>query len=228
MRHFTLTVGLLFVVALPFYAQNWTSEDSLKLNRVLKGDVELKINTNALKELEIHSGFGNQNMSSEKKWLDFDNTLPSVPGVPEKKIVLTLHPYTANTRYNWDPVYQKKIKVGKDTWRDEPFYALYKSNIPSNWAKKPFDPGIRKSVEEIEATGLRYTSYLDGATMINGWRPAGGGGGIGGLDLMSIFTKDFWDVKGRKRRARTLEILKAYGDSTTVSLREPLSPAISR
>ena len=48
------------------------------------------------------------------------------------------------------------------------------------------------------------------------------GGTIGGLDLMTIFTKDFWDKKGRERRARTLEVLKAYGDSTTVLLPEPI------
>jgi hypothetical protein len=48
------------------------------------------------------------------------------------------------------------------------------------------------------------------------------GGTIGGLDLMTIFTKDFWDKKGRNRRSRTLEVLKAYGDSTTVLLPEPI------
>lgn len=40
--------------------------------------------------------------------------------------------------------------------------------------------------------------------------------------LMTIFTKDFWDKKGRNRRSRTLEVLKAYGDSTTVLLPEPI------
>ena len=39
---------------------------------------------------------------------------------------------------------------------------------------------------------------------------------------MTIFTKDFWDKKGRNRRSRTLEVLKAYGDSTTVLLPEPI------
>lgn len=33
---------------------------------------------------------------------------------------------------------------------------------------------------------------------------------------MAPFTKDFWNIKGRKRRARTLEVLKTYGDSISV------------
>lgn len=50
---------------------------------------------------------------------------------------------------------------------------------------------------------------------VGGWQGASGGG-ISGLDLMTPFTREFWNFKGRKRRARTLEVLKAYGDSITV------------
>lgn len=217
MRRFIPMVGLLIVVALPSYTQNRTSQDSLNLSRLLKNDGELKINTNLLKEVEKRSTLGTQEMSTDKSWLDFNQSLPAVPGVPEKKVVLTLRPYTANTPYNWDPVYQKKIKVNKDTWRDEPFYDIYKTTIPSNWAKNPYDTGIRRSMDEIEATGLRYTSTLDGATQISGWRRVGK---PTGMDLMTVFTKDFWDRKGRKRRARTLEVLRTYGDSTTVLLKD--------
>ena len=211
--------GLLLTAALPSYTQNRTLQDSLKLDRLLKQDGELKINTGVLKEVKMYSTWGEQGMSTDKPWLDFDTTLPAVPGVPEKKVVLTLRPYTAKTPYNWDPVYQKKIKVDKDTWRGEPFYALYKTNIPSNWAKSPYDTGIRRSMDEIEATGLRYISTLDGATQISGWHRMGK---PTGMDFMTVFTKDFWDRKGRKRRARTLEVLKAYGDSTTVLLKDPV------
>ncbi len=50
---------------------------------------------------------------------------------------------------------------------------------------------------------------------VGGWQGASGGG-ISGLDLMTPFTREFWNFKGRKRRARTLEVLKAYGDSITL------------
>ena len=125
-------------------------------------------------------------------------------------------PYTANTKYNWDPIYQKKIKVDKDTWRGDEFYALKILMIPTNWAKHPFDAGPRETVEQIEATGLRYRVTERANNMaVGGWQGASGGG-ISGLDLMTPFTREFWNFKGRKRRARTLEVLKAYGDSITV------------
>ena len=47
-------------------------------------------------------------------------------------------------------------------------------------------------------------------------------GTIGGLDLMAVFTKDFWNKTGRDNRARTLEVLRTYGDSTTVLINKPI------
>lgn len=72
-------------------------------------------------------------------------------------------------------------------------------------------------MEQIEATGLRYRVTERANNMaVGGWQRIGGVG-ISGLDLMVPFTCEFWNFKGRKRRARTLEVLKAYGDSITVS-----------
>lgn len=39
---------------------------------------------------------------------------------------------------------------------------------------------------------------------------------------MAVFTKNFWDKKGKERRERTLEVLRAYGDSTTVLINRPI------
>lgn len=221
-------LGLLFAVAFPLCAQNWTSQDSLKLQQLLKGDGEVKLNRNALKELE-KSIRGVPEMSVDKPWMDFDTTLPaSLPGEPKKLIRLSLRPYTANTKYNWDPVYQKKIKIDENTWRGDEFYKLKTLTIPTNWAKKPSDAGSRETLEQIEATGLRYRVTERANNMaVGGWQGAdgvgaGGGVGIGGLDLMVPFTREFWNFKGRKRRARTFEVLKLYGDSTTVLIKQPV------
>lgn len=222
MKQFVCLFGLLCAVALPFYAQNWTPQDSLRLQQLLKGDGEVKLNPEVLKELEINGPSGGPKAVINKSWMDFNTTMPMMPKIPEKKVVLTLHPYTANTKYNWDPVYQKKIKVKEDTWRDEPFYAMGVLFIYSNWAKKPFDAGPRESLEQIEATGISYrvTERVNGMATAR-WQKAEGEG-IGGLDFMAPFTREFWDVKGRKRRARTLEVLRTYGDSTTVLIKQPL------
>lgn len=214
MKYFILFLGLLFVVAFPLYAQEWTPQDSLHLRRFLSGEGEVRLNPDVLKEIGIDSPLGSPKEDMNKSWLEFDSSLPVMPQMPEKKVVLTLRPYTANTKYNWDPVYQKKITVNKNTWRSSPFYELTKLKIYTNWAKRPLDAGPRESVEQIEATGLRYMVTERANNMaVGGWR--GVGGGISG-DFMAPFTKDFWNIKGRKRRARTLEVLKTYGDSISV------------
>ena len=213
MKYFILFLGLLFVVAFPLYAQEWTPQDSLHLRRFLSGEGEVRLNPDVLKEIGIDSPLGSPKEDMNKSWLEFDSSLPVMPQMPEKKVVLTLRPYTANTKYNWDPVYQKKITVNKNTWRSSPFYELTKLKIYTNWAKRPLDAGPRESVEQIEATGLRYMVTERANNMaVGGWRGVGGGGISG--DFMAPFTKDFWNIKGRKRRA--LEVLKTYGDSINV------------
>ena len=57
MKRFILVMGLLCAVAFPCYAQNWTPQDSLRLNRLLKGEGEVKLNPEVLQELEQFSGY---------------------------------------------------------------------------------------------------------------------------------------------------------------------------
>lgn len=217
MRKSILIIGLLYAVAFPLCAQNRTPQDSLKLQLLLKGNGEVKVNPDALKELEMNI-LGTPEVSVNKSWMDFDLTLPtSLQEEPKKTIKLTLRPYTANTKYNRDPVYQKKIKIDENTWRTDPYYELKHLFICTNRAKPPLDVGPRESIEQVEATGQRYrvTERADNMA-VGGWQKAGGGCSFSG-DFMAPFTREFWNFKGRKRRARTLEALKTYGDSTTVS-----------
>lgn len=86
------------------------------------------------------------------------------------------------------------------------------------------DAGPRESIEQIEATGLRYRFTERVGNMTVGSWQGSGGNGVSGLDLMYVFTKDFWNRKAAKRRARTREVLKAYGDSITVHLKERVIP----
>ena len=212
------------MVVLPVYCQDWTPQDSLRLRKLLEGNGEIKINTNILDEMGKGEFLGSPKMSTDKSWIGFDVTMPTLPQEERQKIILTLRPYSASTRFDWDPVYQRKIRVNKDTWRNEPFREIYSITIPTNWAKRPLDAGPRNTLEQIEATGIRYrvTERVNG--MATGrWQKAEGEGAFSG-DLMAPFTKEFWDRKGRKRRARTLEVLKAYGDSTTVLVKEPVKP----
>jgi len=221
-------LGLFFsisLISLLAHAQ-WGQKDSLDLRRMLNTDGEIKLNPNIMKEIDFGSLAGEQMTSDEKPALDFDVTLPKV--FPEKKeIRLSLRPYTANTKYNYDPIYQKKIEIKSDTWKYGEKFRINMAFIYSNWAKSPMDPGIRKSVDEIEATGMRYNPLANRANnmAVGSWGPSDGSGFASG-DFMAPFTKDFWDKKGRKRRARTLEVLQNYGDSITYQVREDIKKAV--
>lgn len=130
-------------MAVTLHAQ-WTAKDSVNLQRILNGKEDIKLNMDAVKQIDFNSSPTVPKMSKERPGLRLDETLPQV--LEKKKVVLTLRPYTANTKYNWDPIYQKKIRVDADTWRGDPFVELYQT-VPSNWAKNVYDKGIdRKSV----------------------------------------------------------------------------------
>ena len=164
------------------YAQ-WSAQDSLKLQKLLEGSEELKLNPKAVKQIDFGGAVGTPRMSEEKRWMLPDESLPEA--LPKPKVVLTLMPYKANTRYNWDPVYQKKIRVNKNTWRGDSFYELCRQRFYTNRTRSRKANEIRIG-EDVSVCG----------------------GTISGLDLMAAFTKEFWNKTGRDNRIRTLEVLK--------------------
>ena len=108
-RLFISAVSLLLTVVC--YAQ-WSVQDSLKLQKLLESSEELKLNPKAVRQIDFGSAVGTPRMSEEKSWMLPDESLPEA--LPKPKVVLSLMPYKANTRFNWDPVYQKKIRVDKN------------------------------------------------------------------------------------------------------------------
>lgn len=99
-------------MAVTLHAQ-WTAKDSVNLQRILNGKEDIKLNMDAVKQIDFNSSPTVPKMSKERPGLRLDESLPQV--FEKKKVVLTLRPYTANTKYNWDPIYQKKIRVDADT-----------------------------------------------------------------------------------------------------------------
>lgn len=181
----------LSLTTLLMYAQEWTSKDSLHVKKLLDGEQELILNPDAVKSIDFGNAAGTPRISKEKSWMHFDESLPQV--LPKPKVVLTLSPYTATTPYDWDPVYQKKIRVTKNTWRGDLFYEL----------------------RQLLYTKSSNISLGKGGVYISG-------GAIGGLDLMAMFTRDFWSKKRLETRDRTLEVLRTYGDSTNVMINVPI------
>lgn len=108
MKRLLLGCLFLFSAVVLLKAQNWTSQDSIHLQRFLNQETEMQLNTDALRELsELFQGV--MKTSTEKRWMEYE--VPS--DEPEHKIRLTLQPYSPTTPYNWDPVYRKKIDIDK-------------------------------------------------------------------------------------------------------------------
>ena len=189
-KRFVIAMALSLTTLL-MYAQEWTSKDSLHVKKLFDGEQELILNPDAVKSIDFGNAAGTPRISKEKSWMHFDESLPQV--LPKPKVVLTLSPYTATTPYDWDPVYQKKIRVTKNTWRGDPFYEL----------------------RQLLYTKSSNISLGKGGVYISG-------GAIGGLDLMAMFTRDFWSKKRLETRDRTLEVLRTYGDSTNVMINVPI------
>ncbi len=91
----------------------WNKQDSIRLQELLNGDGELKINTEAVKS--IHFDFksdkdnikGTPFMSEDKPWMKFLKDLPKNFGDTTKWVrpnFVRLTPYTPYTTWHEDPV----------------------------------------------------------------------------------------------------------------------------
>ncbi|NCC10302.1 MAG: DUF4858 domain-containing protein [Bacteroidia bacterium] len=214
--------GSLTCFSLLVRAQQWSVQDSLNLKRLLDGSEKLQLNKESIRQIDFGHNPMKQKLSAEKEWLLPDETLPTA--LPKAKVTLTLHPYTAQTRYDWDPIYQRQIHVTHRTWQESSSAGRWAELNPTNWKEK-----LRKGEVNFRLLSERANGMSVSVPVMNVGRNLSlghgvyiNGGVIGGLDLMLPFTKDFWDVKGRERRERTLELLKTYGDSTTVLINRPI------
>lgn len=214
--------GSLTCFSLLVRAQHWSVQDSINLKRLLNGSEELNLNKKSIRQIDFGDHPMEQKQSVEKDWLLPDETLPTA--LPKAKVTLTLHPYTAQTRYDWDPVYQRKINVTHRTWQEGSSADLWAKLNPAKWKER-----LRNGELDFKLLSERAHMTIPSSPVFNqknrlalGHEGYFTGGAITGLDLMLLFTKDFWDVKGRERRERTLELLKTYGDSTTVSINRPI------
>lgn len=232
---------LFLIVSLSLSAQ-WSEEDSVRTRRMLNTDGEIRLNPNAIRQIDFGT-IGEPLVPTERPSLQYDETLPT-PTPQRGALGISLRPYNANTPFNYNPVYKVKIKVDENTWKSNPFEGIGRDMplIYTNWAQNWMDGTPRNSLEEIEAAGVRQVmgaerrngvyipTYQISPVNGNGINLGGGktmvttgaGGTIGGMDLMKPFTREFWSRGRNKRRERTLEVLKHYGDSTTVIWNEEI------
>ncbi|WP_350005157.1 DUF4858 domain-containing protein, partial [Phocaeicola dorei] len=118
----------------------WNKQDSIRLQELLNGDGELKINTEAVKS--IHFDFksdkdnikGTPFMSEDKPWMKFLKDLPKNFGDTTKWVrpnFVRLTPYTPYTTWHEDPV-------------NDPIFLKRKDSLTMSWKLNiKLIPGLR-------------------------------------------------------------------------------------
>lgn len=121
------SISILFCSICVLTAQaQWNKQDSIRLQELLNGDGELKINTEAVKS--IHFDFkpekdklkGTPIMSQDKPWMKFLKDLPKNFGDTTKWVrpkYVRLTPYTPYTKWNEDPFTRMLSQEEKDSLR---------------------------------------------------------------------------------------------------------------
>lgn len=125
-----VNISILFCTISVLTAQaQWSKQDSIRLQQFLKGEEDLKINTEAVKS--IHFDFnpekkpqGKPMMSHDKPWMKFREDLPKNYGDTTQWIkpkYVRASPYTPYTKWNEDPVNDPIVKGEKEWKMNIPF-----------------------------------------------------------------------------------------------------------
>lgn len=109
-----VSISILFCTISVLAAQaQWSKQDSIRLQELLNGDGELKINTEAVKSINFDFKSdkdkikGTPLMSEDKPWMKFLKDLPKNFGDTTKWVrpkFVRLNPYTPYTTWHEDPV----------------------------------------------------------------------------------------------------------------------------
>lgn len=146
------------------YAQS-TVKDSLRLKKSQQEGGELKLNKRAVEQIDLNSGTAKPQMSKEKPWMRFDESLPHIT--------------------------PPSVVVRPDSLHDG-----------------------RRATFRLPLDTLKITMSFklpppEGISLGHGVRV--NGGTFSGLDLLQIFTKEFWQFKKNRTRTYTMRALDQYG-----------------
>lgn len=163
----------------------WTKQDSLKLKRILDGKEELRLNKKVISEIDLGGPDNAPKISTQKKWMQPDETLPAVP-------------YEA-------------INEETDTLRTKAAMGKHPASLGSMGIELPKIVGIPLGggVQLNEMAITRVTG-LDKLQVPNSARSLQVRFRFSGLDFMYIFTKKCWKWKENQRVQRTKQVLRSY------------------
>lgn len=189
----------------------WNKQDSIRLQELLNGDGELKINTEAVKS--IHFDFqsdkdnikGTPIMSEDKPWMKFLKDLPKNFGDTTKWVrpnFVRLTPYTPYTTWHEDPV-------------NDPIFLKRKDSLTISWKLNiKLIPGLQNGYVILPA-GMDQTVTPSNNPL------------IGGVDtdkfLYESLTKRGRAIRRNRNRAKGWKIYQSYVPTRQDSILFPRS-----
>ena len=124
-----------------------TRRDSLRLKELLESDEEIKINPEAIKNIQFNFAPNLEDsrkprMAENKPWMDFDKSLPKsfndTTRLRKLKFIRLL-PYTVYTKWWEDPINDKLVLDRRDTMTFKLNLDYLKMYIPKNQPIATFD-----------------------------------------------------------------------------------------
>lgn len=145
---FRISLSILFcILGILASKAQLSKRDSIRLKQLLEGDEEIKLNPEAVKNIQFNfardiNEMRKPKMSEEKPWMEFNKSLPKNFNDTvqwRKSKYIRLLPYTIFTQLGEDPVNDKIIKTHKDTLRIKLKFDYLKKYIPQHQPVVSFD-----------------------------------------------------------------------------------------
>jgi hypothetical protein len=150
------------------------------LKKSLKEGEELKLNKEAVRQIDLNAGAANPRVYEEKRWMRFDESLPRV--ISPSAVV------ESDTLYD-----KRRITGGKLPLQMLEVYKPVYAHLPLDTLKIAMEFKLPPP---------------EGISLGNGVRV--NGGTFSGLDLLQVFTREFWQFRKKRMRARTMGVLEEY------------------
>lgn len=138
---------LLCIIGILASKAQLSRRDSVRLKQLLEGEEEIKLNSEAVKNIQFNfapdiNDMRKPKMSEEKPWMEFNKILPknfNDTAQWRKPKYIRLLPYTIFTKLGEDPINDVIIKGRKDTLRIKLKFDYLKMYIPQHQPVVSFD-----------------------------------------------------------------------------------------
>lgn len=145
---FRISLSILFcIIGILASKAQLSKRDSIHLKQLLEGDEEIKLNQEAVKNIQFNfapdiNDMRKPKMSKEKPWMEFNKSLPKNFNDTvqwQKPKYIRLLPYTIYTKWDEDPINDIIIKSRRDSISIKLKFDYLKNYIPQHQPVVSFD-----------------------------------------------------------------------------------------